>query len=433
MFGYYLDLARRSLKRNKALTALMIVAIAFGVGASMTTFTVLHVLSADPIPAKSHQLYHVQLDPRKLLGYQPMREPDLQVTRADAEDLLRQARGDRQAMMTGGSAAVEPERPDLKPFFADSRWTSADFFSMFQVPFLAGTGWTKDDDLRAARVVVLAKPLAEKLFGTTNAVGKTIRVEGNAMRVVGVIDDWQPHPHFHDLNVGRYGTAEQMYAPFSTATELKFGRNGSMDCWDDSGADETRVGAPCVWIQYWVELDTKDKAAAYRDYLVHFSEDRLRAGVYQRPPNVRLRDVMEWLEFNEVVPSDVRLQNYVALGFLLVCLINTVGLLLTKFLRRSSEIGVRRALGASRRSIFVQLLVESGMIGFVGGVLGLGLAWLGLWAVRHQPTSYASLAQLDMTMLGTTFALSVIASLLAGLLPAWRGCQITPAIQLKSH
>ena len=66
-------------------------------------------------------------------------------------------------------------------------------------------------------------------------------------------------------------------------------------------------------------------------------------------------------------------------------------------------------------------------------VIGLGLAWLGLWAVRHQPTSYAELAHLDLSMLGGTFALAVVSSLLAGLLPAWRGCQVTPAIQLKSH
>ncbi len=65
MFGYYIDLAIRSLKRNVALTVLMIVAIAFGVGASMTTMTVLHVLSADPIPGQSHQLFYVQLEHRR--------------------------------------------------------------------------------------------------------------------------------------------------------------------------------------------------------------------------------------------------------------------------------------------------------------------------------------------------------------------------------
>ena len=119
----------------------------------------------------------------------------------------------------------------------------------------------------------------------------------------------------------------------------------------------------------WVELDSADKAAAYsRRSSCSYSAGAAPAGRFERPPNVRLRDVMEWLDYKKVVPSDVRLQTWIALGFLLVCLINTVGLLLTKFLRRSAEIGVRRALGASKRSIFVQLLVEAGMIGLVGGV-----------------------------------------------------------------
>ena len=147
---------------------------------------------------------------------------------------------------------------------------------------------------------------------------------------------------------------------------------------------------------------------------------------------MRLRDVMELLEYNKVVPSDVVLQLWLGFGFLLVCLLNTVGLLLAKFLRRSSEIGVRRALGASRSEIFKQCLVEAGTIGLAGGILGLGLALLGLWGVRQQPSSYAQLAHLDLGMLLTTFALAIVASLFAGLLPAWRAMQVTPALQLKS-
>ena len=433
MLTYYLDLARRSLGRNRALTALMIVAIAFGVGASMTTLTVLHVLSADPIPGKSGQLYYVQLEPRPALGQVPGEEPPEQLTRSDAQALLRAGRADRQAMMTGGNAAIEPERPGLPPFFADARWTSREFFAMFGVPFVAGTAWTADDDVRASRVAVISRALADRLFGTAAVVGRAVRVEGTALQIAGVIDDWEPTPRFYDLNTDGYGHGDQLFVPFSTSRELRLHHRGRMNCWGGETPDVEAEGAPCEWLQFWVELGSPEKAAAYRDFLVAYSEDQRRAARFERPANVRLRDVGAWLSYKEVVPSDVRLQTWIALGFLLVCLINTVGLLLTKFLRRSGEIGVRRALGASQRSIFVQLLVESGVTGLVGGGLGLVLAWLGLWAVRHQPTSYARLAELDLPMLIATFALAVAASLLAGLLPAWRGCQISPARQLKSH
>ncbi|MBE2290995.1 MAG: FtsX-like permease family protein, partial [Xanthomonadaceae bacterium] len=126
-------------------------------------------------------------------------------------------------------------------------------------------------------------------------------------------------------------------------------------------------------------------------------------------------------------------QMWLAFGFLLVCLLNTVGLLLAKFLRRSGEIGVRRALGASRKEIFKQCLVEAGTIGIAGGLLGLGFAAFGLWLIRQQPDDYARAAQLDGHTLLLTLALALAASLLAGLLPAWRAMQIAPAIQLKSQ
>lgn len=432
MFAYYLDLAVRSLKKNVALTILMIVAIAFGIGASMTTLTVMHVLSADPIPGKSDVLYYVQLDPRPVRGPAFDLELPRQMTRSDAENLVRAKKADRQAFMVSGNAPVEPDRTDLEPFYADSRFTTADFFPMFRVPFLAGTGWTAEEDDKAGRVVVIARALAEKVFGTTAVVGKSLRVGGAELRITGVIDNWRPAPRFYDMNTEVYGPGEQLFVPFSTARDIGLQRSGNMNCWGET-EDSEALGAPCEWLQLWVELDSKDKVAAYEQFLVAYSQEQKRAGRFERDPSVKLSDVMAWLAYNEVVPNDVRLQMWIALGFLLVCLINTVGLLLTKFLRRSTEIGVRRALGASKWSIFIQLLVEAGMIGLVGGLAGLGLAWLGLWAVRHQPADYAELARLDVLMLAITFALAVVSSLLAGLLPAWRGCQVTPAIQLKSH
>jgi putative ABC transport system permease protein len=432
MLTYYLDLAVRSFRRNVALTVLMVVAIAFGVGASMTTFTVLRVLSADPIPGKSDKLFHVQLDPRPAAGQEPGAEPDWQLTRRDAEALLRAGRADRQAMMKGGQVAIEPQRAGLDPFHVQVRWTTIDFFAMFEVPFLAGGAWSIDDDARAARVAVITRPLANKLFGTIAVVGRTVRARGAELQIIGVIDDWRPTPHFYDVTTGAYARGEQLFVPFSTALELRFSRGGDTSCWDEA-PDSSALGAPCMWIQFWVELGTAEKAAAYHAFLISYSETEKAAGRFEREPNVRLRNVLEWLANQEVVPRDARLQTWIALGFLLVCLINTVGLLLTKFLRRSLDIGVRRALGASRRAIFFQLLVEAGAVGLAGGILGLGLAWLGLWAVRHQPTAYAELAELDLAMLVSTFVLAVVTSLLAGVLPAWRGCQVTPAAQLKSQ
>ena len=434
MLAYYFNLALRSFRRNRALTALMVLAIALGIGASMTTLTVFHVLSGDPIPQKSDRLFVVQLDPQPAAGYNPGDEPDTQLTRYDAEELLRQKKAKRQALMTGGGGIVEPAGTALKPFGIDGRYASADFFPMFEAPFRHGRGWTAQDDERRARVVVIGKSLNERLFGGADSTGRSLRISGNDLRIVGVLDEWNPVPHFYDLNTGRYGNSEEVFIPFSPAMDLKLGRNGSMNCFGESAnADNTAVGAPCTWIQYWIELDGPAAATEYKAYLDNYSLQQRSAGRYQRPPNTRLRDVMAWLDFNQVVPGDVHLQLWLALAFLLVCLVNTVGLLLAKFLRRSGEIGVRRALGASRSAIFAQYLVEAVTIGMAGGLLGLALAFLGLWGVRQQPVDYAELARIDLPMLALTFVLSLVASVLAGMLPAWRAMQVAPAIQLKSQ
>jgi putative ABC transport system permease protein len=434
MFAYYLDLAWRSLRRSPALTALMVLAIALGIGASMTTLTVFHVLSADPIPHKSDRLFYVQLDARDQSGTATDGEPPEQLTRYDAEALLRDQRGVRQVMMTGGRVAVRPAQANTAAFFSSARYSTAGFFTMFEPPWRHGQGWSADDDAAAARVAVISEALNDKLFGGENSVGRTLRVGDNDLRIVGVMARWRPVPHYFDLIAGRYSEPAEVFLPFSTAMALRLPIVGQLSCWGRAVVPDRRaLNAPCAWLQYWVELARPEDAAAYRQYLTNHSAQQVSAGRFQSPPNVRLRDVNDWLAFKQVVPGDVRLQVWLALGFLVVCLVNTVGLLLAKCLRRAPEIGVRRALGASRRAIFAQFVVEAGVIGVAGGVLGLGLALLGLWGVRQNPASYAQLAQLDTTMLAATLLAALLCSLLAGLLPAWRACQVAPALQLKSQ
>lgn len=432
MFGYYIDLALHSLARSRALTALMVAAIALGIGASMTTLTVLHVLSGDPLPDASSTLYAPQLDPRDMQGYQPRAEPPDQVTWIDGMNLLQAKRADHQALMTGGSVAIQPAQSALDPFYEPARYTTADFFPMFRVPFRYGHAWGASEDAASAAVAVISSKLNDRLFGGRDSRGRMLRVDGHALRIIGVLGDWRPNPHFYDLNVKNYGSHEGVYLPLSTSQDLHLAHLGGADCWGNGGADATPA-VPCVWLQFWVQLHTQAQVAAYRQFLVHYSEEQESLGRFQRPPNVRLRNLMQWLDYRQVVPGDVQLQTWLALGFLLVCLVNTVGLMLAKFLRRAPELGVRRALGASRQALFVQLLVESGVVGLAGGLGGLLLACLGLWLVRRQPADYAPLAHLDGVMLLLTFLSAVGASLLAGVLPAWRACRVSPSLQLKGH
>jgi putative ABC transport system permease protein len=134
------------------------------------------------------------------------------------------------------------------------------------------------------------------------------------------------------------------------------------------------------------------------------------------------------------VPNEVRILILVSFGFLLVCLMNAMGLMLAKIMGRAGDIGVRRALGASRRAIFSQCLIETGVVGLAGGILGLGLTALGLWAARALLTKeYVALAHLDITDTGLAVLLAVAATVLAGLYPTWRAAHVQPAWQLKAQ
>ena len=91
-------------------------------------------------------------------------------------------------------------------------------------------------------------------------------------------------------------------------------------------------------------------------------------------------------------------------------------------------------MGASRGAVFLQRLVESELVGALGGVLGLVLALLGLRvldAALPDTVMAGGLFTLSSFMLGAAVLLSLIAGLLAGVYPAWRACRIAPAMQLK--
>jgi putative ABC transport system permease protein len=438
MFTYHLRLALKSLRRNPALTALMIGAIALGVGVCVTTLTVYRLLSGNPLAHRNDVLYAVTLDswdPDQPFHRRRPELPPPELTYQDALALFQSDIPSRKVIMRKGAFVAESQREDVRPELVEARLTTKDFFAMFDVPFRYGGGWDQQADDGAQQVVVLSKGINEKLFGGHNSVGQVLRLSGADFKVLGVLEDWQPTPKVYDLNNGALDEIEGVFAPFSIGIQLQMQSAGSTHCWRDQSLDsfEEFLNSDCIWIQSWVELPGRAQVEAFRGLMDNYVREQKTLGRFPRPLNNHLRRPDEWLEVNQVVRADNRVLVGFSFMFLAVCLLNMVGLLLAKFLGAAPLVGLRRALGASRRTIFQQHLVEVGVIGLGGGLLGVAVAAVGLLGVRQLYENYQAVTQLDVTMALIALGIAILSGVLAGLYPTWRVCRLQPAAHLKTQ
>ena len=443
MLGYYVRLALKSFGRNPGLTALMVVAIALGIAVCVMTLTVYHAMSGNPIWWKNDRLYAVTMD-----NWDPnqpyrkdLRGPPPELTYKDAQYLARSTIPERKVVMYSTNGVIESGGVPGKHI--NTRVTTADFFAMFEAPFLYGSGWSATADDPAQPLIVLSREENDKLFGGVNSVGRTVRWSDHEFRVVGVLNDWFPRPRFYDLNGGAFSTPDDVYIPFGWGAELELLNNEETDCWKPEKIDTFKdfMASDCVWLQMWAELPDAASRERMQSFMDGYWAEQRKAGRFQRPRDNRLTNVSGWLRDNKVVDTDNRVLVGLAFAFLGVCLINTVGLLLAKFLNGAAITGVRRALGASRRQILIQHLVEVGALAVLGAALGLGLAALGLAAVHHmyaaahlyQRGGYQELMHFDSVGVFWAVVLALAATLAAGLYPAWRVGRLPPAIYLKSQ
>ena len=411
----------------------MAVAVALGIAMFMAIFTIAFSLSKNPLPDKKDLLYRVQLD-----AGDPNRQGDdassrpHQLTYMDALALMRDGRAMRQSAMFGTAAIIRPDGAEV-PFEVSGRAAYSDFFRMFDAPFKYGQPWTADADENRERVVVLAEHINDRLFGGKNSVGEHITLKEELFRVVGVLEDWQLVPRVYDFD---FSPTEDTFVPFTTASEMEFARRGNTSCWQSISGEghQAFLASECIWIQYWIELSDPAERNNYLSFLDSYANQQKGLGRFQRPLNNAVHTIDEWSVYINAVDDGIWVTIVIAILFLIVCLINSIGLLLAKFLSRSGELAVHRTMGASRLQLFTRFLVESGCIGFAGGLLGLFLAWVGLMGIRvlfrGEPV-VPHITHLDVPLALLTVVLAIIASLAASLYPAWRGSRGTPADLLR--
>jgi putative ABC transport system permease protein len=435
LLAYNLWLALRNIRRNIVLSILMVAAIGIGIGASMSMVTVNYRFQSNPIPEKSDVLHYVRLD-----SWDPNSEngdPPSQLTYLDATALLRAKQAYREAAMSQARMAVVPPDRDQRPFFAEARATTADFFPMFEAPFEFGGGWTAAEDDGAEQVVVLSAPINDRLYGGENSVGRTLRLANGDYRVIGVLEDWDLTLRFWDIgNAGPGNPIEDVFVPWSLIVANELQRQGNINCWkplEGSGLPAF-LNSECIWIQYWAEVRTEAERQDYQAFLDAYVTDQKELGRFPRPLDNRVTPLMDWIDEAGGTPNEAQVLLGLSILFLAVCLLNTLGMLLAKFLGKASEIGIRRALGASRARLMQQYLVEAGIIGIAGGVLGIALTWAGLRGIDGLINEdLGNFLSIDWKMALAAIGLAILATLITSIYPTWRACSVQPAVYLKSN
>ena len=437
MFAYYLSLAWRRCRQHLPMVLLLVLTMAVGIAACMTALTVFRALAGAPLPGVSPYLYVATMDAREAVDKDnaDYKQPDSLLKFADAKALVDAHRAVQQVAVAQSLTSLGS---------ADGRHSERAYGLMaygpvlqtFGVPLRYGRPWTPAEQAANAPVVVIDADLAQKLFGTQNAVGRSVTLGTHGFRVIGVSAPWNPRVVMFDVSQNQgtvLGQPETFFVPAQAALDAGVGPFLAGECGKDAPvvSFQSAAVAQCRWIETWLRLDTPAQVHGYARFLAGYADLQHAAGRFVYPPQARLYGTQDWLALNHVVPDDVHLNLLLAGGFLLLCLINVAGLLAARFLRRQGDVAIRRALGASIRAVFAQHLVETGLLGLLGGVLALPLTALGLWIVRMQPVSYADAAHFSPAVFALLFAFSLGVGLLAGILPAWRVCRQPPALQIK--
>jgi putative ABC transport system permease protein len=441
---YNLMLAWYGLKRFPRSTILAVLTVAMGLAATMTTLALLHQLTADPLPGRSGHLYLAWVDTvrakpvaiQSLNGINPSNFHRIKLD--DAQELLHEHRATWQAAMTSvftEMAANDGAHPHVSHAYLLA--ATAEFQPLLGVALRSGRSWTAAEDAARAPVAVVDEALAQELFGSIQVVGRELKIGSHVFQVIGVSAPFSPQPHFYDLSAMSFSGSrrDRAFVPLGALLDAGIDLAGNDGCDEDAPKKRTMFGtdaAHCAAVSYWVDLPSKAQADAFGDYLQHYAANQKSLAGFGKPPRSELTGVGAWLNKQNVVPDNVRLNAWLAGSFLLLCMSNVAGLLAARFLRRGGEIGIRRALGAPRVAIFQQHVFEASLICLIGGLLAWPLTLFGLWTLRLQDSGFTDLARLDPSMFGALFALALAVGLLTGWLPAWRASRVEPGLQVKS-
>ncbi len=292
------------------------------------------------------------------------------------------------------------------------RHVDANYWKILDFQLLAGRLPQADDDTRGSAVAVINQATAAKLFGTTPAVGQAISVGGQQFRVIGVVAN---ESHFNSL--------ADLWAPVTSMASSDY-RNeltGSFTALllAPSPADLAQIRREVVAVAKTITFDDPGK---WSKSYIH-ADSKLDMFARMTVGNSEQDD--------SGAGTLLTVLAVAMLLFMLLPALNLVNLNSGRILERSSEIGVRKAFGATSAQVSAQLVVENILLSLAGGAIGL-LCSVGVLAWLEQSGLIEHMrVPINLSVIGYGLVITIVFGLLSGVLPAWKTSRLDPVHALK--
>jgi putative ABC transport system permease protein len=283
-------------------------------------------------------------------------------------------------------------------------------FSIRALSLDQGRFYNPQDEIQRARVAVIGSDTREKLFSGRNPLGDHIRVDGISFEVVGVL---KPKMQAGDDNINRV-----IYVPFTTVSDLK----------DTHYLDS-------IWFNYESDdYQRVEQSVRYTMAAQHKFNPADRRALF-------VFNLMEQVHRTQILTIGLRiLLAFIGTLTLGIGGVGLMNIMLVSVTQRTREIGVEKALGARRRHIFLQFLAEALTITFIGGILGILLAYVVSLTVGRL-TLYSAIAKhaeagdvrlvIDPITLIVAVVILTAVGLVSGMVPAIRASRLDPIEALR--
>lgn len=311
------------------------------------------------------------------------------------------------------------------------RYTDDVFWKIYEFNFLNGKPYNSNDYEQANFVAVVTKYTAEKYFGDDDVIGKSIDVAGTSYRVIGVVENVSEIRDmvYADIWIPTTTSKEDFKNEFVGRFRL------SALAYSREDFDEIRNEWHSALRASLADLPSRFSSSTILKCLLKSNEERVTNLLFEEQEDLSTQTTSD-----EKIVYSAGLSNYIifylAIGglmllFMLLPSINLVNINLSRMVERNSEIGVRKAFGATRKILVGQFITENIILTFIGGLISLILTTAAIYVINDSGILVHAKLRLNFTVFLFGFITCIILGIISGVYPAYRMSKLHPVDALR--